>query len=99
MEAPCSSHIHTVKGKGYKPAEQAPDKFHGVGCFDPAPWASLRRRAVRPLHLCLQQLISTAKDRPDILAITAAMPSGTGLKAFGQAYPKPSTSASPRSAR
>ncbi|WP_337471410.1 1-deoxy-D-xylulose-5-phosphate synthase N-terminal domain-containing protein, partial [Mitsuokella jalaludinii] len=36
MEGPVLIHIHTVKGKGYKPAEQAPDKFHGVGCFDPS---------------------------------------------------------------
>ena len=38
--------------------------------------------------MCIRDRIDLAKDRPDILAITAAMPSGTGLKAFGQAYPK-----------
>lgn len=90
MEGPVLIHIHTVKGKGYKPAEQAPDKFHGVGCFDPSTGKSARKAGCAPSYTSVfsKALIDLAKDRPDILAITAAMPSGTGLKAFGQAYPK-----------
>lgn len=90
MEGPVLIHIHTVKGKGYKPAEQAPDKFHGVGCFDPSTGKSAKKAGCAPSYTSVfsKALIDLAKDRPDILAITAAMPSGTGLKAFGQAYPK-----------
>lgn len=90
MEGPVLIHIHTVKGKGYKPAEQAPDKFHGVGCFDPSTGKSAKKAGCAPSYTSVfsKALIELAKDRPDILAITAAMPSGTGLKAFGQAYPK-----------
>lgn len=90
MEGPVLIHIHTVKGKGYKPAEQAPDKFHGVGCFDPSTGKSAKKAGCAPSYTAVfsKALIDLAKDRPDILAITAAMPSGTGLKAFGQAYPK-----------
>ena len=90
MEGPVLIHIHTVKGKGYKPAEQAPDKFHGVGCFDPSTGKSAKKAGCAPscTSVFSKALIDLAKDRPDILAITAAMPSGTGLKAFGQAYPK-----------
>ena len=90
MECPVLIHIHTVKGKGYKPAEQAPDKFHGVGCFDPSTGKSAKKAGCAPSYTSVfsKALIDLAKDRPDILAITAAMPSGTGLKAFGQAYPK-----------
>ena len=90
MKGPVLIHIHTVKGKGYKPAEQAPDKFHGVGCFDPSTGKSAKKAGCAPSYTSVfsKALIDLAKDRPDILAITAAMPSGTGLKAFGQAYPK-----------
>ena len=90
MEGPVLIHIHTVKGKGYKPAEQAPEKFHGVGCFDPSTGKSAKKAGCAPSYTSVfsKTLIELAKDRPDILAITAAMPSGTGLKAFGQAYPK-----------
>lgn len=90
MEGPVFIHIHTVKGKGYKPAEQAPDKFHGVGCFDPSTGKSAKKTGCAPSYTSVfsKALIDLAKDRPDILAITAAMPSGTGLKAFGQVYPK-----------
>ena len=90
MEGPVLIHIHTVKGKGYKPAEQAPEKFHGVGCFDPSTGKSAKKAGCAPSYTSVfsKALIDLAKDRPDILAITAAMPSGTGLKAFGKAYPK-----------
>lgn len=90
VEGPVLIHIHTVKGKGYKPAEQAPEKFHGVGCFDPSTGKSAKKAGCAPSYTSVfsKALIDLAKDRPDILAITAAMPSGTGLKAFGQAYPK-----------
>lgn len=90
MEGPILIHIHTIKGKGYIPAEKAPEKFHGVGCFDPSTGKSAPKANKVPSYTSVfsQALIELAKDRPDILAITAAMPSGTGLKAFGKAYPK-----------
>ena len=90
MEGPILIHIHTIKGKGYIPAEKAPEKFHGVGCFDPSTGKSAPKANKAPSYTSVfsQALIELAKDHPDILAITAAMPSGTGLKAFGKAYPK-----------
>ncbi|MGN0949307.1 MAG: 1-deoxy-D-xylulose-5-phosphate synthase [Mitsuokella sp.] len=89
MEGPVLIHIHTIKGKGYIPAEKAPEKFHGVGCFDPSTGKSAPKANKAPSYTSVfsQALIELAKDRPDILAITAAMPSGTGLKAFGKVYP------------
>ena len=89
MTGPVLIHIHTVKGKGYLPAEQAPEKFHGVGCFDAQTGKPVKKAACAPSYTAVfsQALIELAKKDPDILAITAAMPSGTGLKAFGKAYP------------
>lgn len=89
MTGPVLIHIHTVKGKGYLPAEQAPEKFHGVGCFDTQTGKPVKKAACAPSYTSVfsQALINLAKKDPDILAITAAMPSGTGLKAFGKAYP------------
>lgn len=90
MTGPVLIHIHTVKGKGYLPAEQAPEKFHGVGCFDAQTGKPAKKAPAAPSYTSVfsDALIALAKRDPDVLAITAAMPSGTGLKAFGKVYPK-----------
>lgn len=88
LNCPVLLHIKTVKGKGYAPAEQEPDRFHGVGPFrkeDGAPldpghgetFSSVFGRAMCQL----------AREREDVTAITAAMCSGTGLGQFAKEYP------------
>jgi len=88
MQGPVLVHVHTKKGKGYLPAEEAPEKFHGIGKFD-AVTGECPKKEGAPSYTSVfsDALIELAKTDEDIVAITAAMPSGTGLKAFGKAYP------------
>jgi len=88
MTGPILVHVHTKKGKGYLPAEEAPEKFHGIGKFDAATGECPKKEGA-PSYTSVfsDALIELAKTDEDIVAITAAMPSGTGLKAFGKAYP------------
>ena len=89
MTGPILVHVHTKKGKGYLPAEEAPEKFHGIGKFDAAT-GECQKKEGAPSYTSVfsDALIELAKTDEDIVAITAAMPSGTGLKAFGKAYPE-----------
>jgi 1-deoxy-D-xylulose-5-phosphate synthase len=84
MKGPTLVHVLTKKGKGYKPAEEKPEKFHGV---------SPKRGAAQPQAPTYTQVFSTtlvdlAKEDKDIVAITAAMPSGTGLDLFAKEFPE-----------
>ena len=90
MEGPVLVHVHTVKGKGYRPAEEEPEKFHGVGCFDASTGELTRKKNEPPSYTSVfgKALVALAAKREEIVAITAAMPSGTGLKAFGETYPE-----------
>lgn len=90
MHGPVLLHVHTTKGKGYPPAEANPDKFHGVGRFEPETGEPLQKKEGPPSYTSVfsQALIELAGDDKDIIAITAAMPSGTGLKAFRWHYPE-----------
>ena len=73
-------HAYTKKGKGYEPAEKAPDTFHSVSCGKEAP---------KTLHsVFADELISIAREDESVCAVTAAMGIGTGLSAFGDKYPK-----------
>ena len=89
MTGPVLIHIHTKKGKGYLPAENQPDKFHGIGAFDPETGECAKKNACPPSYTSVfsKALIQLADQNPNLTAITAAMPSGTGLKAFGEVYP------------
>ena len=88
LDGPILVHVHTKKGKGYLPAEKAPGKFHGIGKFDAATGECLKKTgAPTYTNVFSDALIELARTDKDIVAITAAMPSGTGLKAFGEAYP------------
>ncbi|WP_027340050.1 1-deoxy-D-xylulose-5-phosphate synthase [Halonatronum saccharophilum] len=82
--------IHTVtkKGKGYKPAEESPDKFHGVGPFNIRTGEKKKRRKL-PTYTDVfsNTLIELAREDKSIAAITAAMPSGTGLNKFANEFP------------
>ena len=83
-------HIVTRKGHGYAPAEASADKGHAVGKFDVATGAQVKGKAGAPTYtkVFAQALIQEARDDERIVAITAAMPSGTGLDIFGKEFPE-----------
>lgn len=88
IDAPVLIHVNTTKGKGYKPAETAPDKFHGVGKFDKATGQVLKKKSPPSYtEIFSQAVIDCAARDERIVAITAAMPSGTGLKKFAEMFP------------
>lgn len=86
---PSLLHVITKKGKGYLPAEENPDVFHGIGPFNPTD-GSLPESAKKQTFSATfgQTLCALAKSDPRICAITAAMVSGTGLQAFSESYPE-----------
>lgn len=86
MDKPVIVHVLTQKGKGYAPAENNPEKFHGIGRFDEKTGeskSSLGNSAVFAEELC-----RLAESEPRLAAITAAMTSGTGLEQFKQRFPE-----------
>ncbi|MEP9356989.1 1-deoxy-D-xylulose-5-phosphate synthase [Xanthobacter sp. KR7-65] len=87
---PILVHVVTQKGKGYAPAEASADKYHGVVKFDVVTGAQVKAKSNAPSYtrVFAESLISEARRDPKIVAITAAMPSGTGLDLFGQVYPE-----------
>jgi 1-deoxy-D-xylulose-5-phosphate synthase len=89
-EGPILVHVVTKKGKGYGPAEAAADKYHGVQKFDVITGAQAKAPPGPPQYQNVfgAQLVKEAASDPRICAITAAMPSGTGLDAFSKAYPE-----------
>jgi 1-deoxy-D-xylulose-5-phosphate synthase len=88
-EGPILVHVVTQKGKGYEPAEKSADKYHGVGKFDviSGKLASAIPNAPAYTKVFAQALVEEARHDERIVAITAAMPSGTGLDLFGEAFP------------
>ena len=89
-DKPVFLHIVTQKGKGYPPAEQSSDKYHGVAKFDPATGAQVKSRPTAPTYtkVFAESLIKQAEQDEKIVAITAAMPAGTGLQLFGERFPE-----------
>lgn len=81
-------HVLTRKGRGYAPAEKNPSRFHGVEPFDVATGKS-RKEKIYPGYTDIfsKELCRLAEKNPRVVALTAAMPDGTGLKAFGRRYP------------
>ena len=86
---PVLVHVVTQKGKGYAPAEASPDKYHGVNTFDVVTGTQAKPKANAPSYtkVFADSLIEEARHDDKIVAITAAMPSGTGLDLFGKTYP------------
>ncbi len=86
---PVLLHVRTIKGKGYAPAEKSPVAFHGVPPFDPETGAFRKKSGGNPAYtkIFAQAMIDIAKEIPELFAITAAMPEGTGLVDFGKLYP------------
>ncbi|HTP76926.1 MAG TPA: 1-deoxy-D-xylulose-5-phosphate synthase [Rhizomicrobium sp.] len=87
---PVLLHVVTRKGHGYPPAEAAADKGHAVSKFDLATGVQAKAKAGAPTYtrVFADSLIAEAKADPRIVAVTAAMPSGTGLDLFGKAFPE-----------
>ncbi len=87
---PVLLHIRTQKGKGYRPAEEAADRGHANTGFDVATGALKKSPSKAPSYTSVfaKALIAEARADDGIVAITAAMPSGTGLDAFGKAFPE-----------
>ena len=88
-EGPILVHVVTKKGKGYAPAEASADKYHGVQKFDVITGAQAKAPPGPPQYQNVfgQALADEANGDPRICAITAAMPSGTGLDKFARAHP------------
>ncbi|WP_169475798.1 MULTISPECIES: 1-deoxy-D-xylulose-5-phosphate synthase [unclassified Novosphingobium] len=88
-EGPCLVHVVTQKGKGYAPAEAAADKYHGVQKFDVITGEQVKSAGGPPSYtnVFAQALMAEAQTDPTVCAITAAMPSGTGLDKFAKAFP------------
>lgn len=87
---PILVHVVTQKGKGYPPAEASADKYHGVVKFDVVTGAQVKAKSNAPSYtrVFAETLIDEARRDDKVVAITAAMPSGTGLDLFGQAFPQ-----------
>src|SRR5262245_2481872 len=90
QNGPILVHVVTQKGKGYGPAEISADKFHGVGKFNVVTGAQEASAGGPPSYtkVFAQALIEEARADEKIVAITAAMPSGTGLDRFAEVFPK-----------
>jgi 1-deoxy-D-xylulose-5-phosphate synthase len=88
-EGPCLIHVVTQKGKGYAPAEAAADKYHGVQKFDVITGEQAKAPAGPPSYtnVYAKAMLAEAARDPSIVAITAAMPSGTGLDKFAEVHP------------
>lgn len=86
---PILVHVVTQKGKGYAPAEASADKYHGVVRFDPVTGLQAKAPANAPSYTSVfgNALIKAARNDSKIVAVTAAMPSGTGIDAFGKEFP------------
>lgn len=88
FDCPVLIHCITTKGKGYLPAEERPDKFHGTGAYDPKTGQSTSSKST-PTYtdIFAKTMIALGKQDERISGITAAMPSGTGIGAFAKEFP------------
>ncbi|MDO4732127.1 MAG: 1-deoxy-D-xylulose-5-phosphate synthase [Bacillota bacterium] len=89
LKRPALVHVKTIKGKGMSPAEKQPELFHGMGRFDVETGASIPSDS-KPSYTDIfsKTMMELAKEREDIIAVTAAMCQGTGLSPFSAAYPE-----------
>ncbi|MDR0889985.1 MAG: 1-deoxy-D-xylulose-5-phosphate synthase [Oscillospiraceae bacterium] len=84
---PVLLHVITQKGKGFTPAEQSPDVFHGIGCFDPIDGHTKRKGKLSFSETFGQTMCELGAQDARVCAITAAMQRGTGLDAFAAQFP------------
>jgi 1-deoxy-D-xylulose-5-phosphate synthase len=88
LRGPILLHVITRKGKGYEPAEREPTRFHGVGPFDPLTGEiPTKKGPVTYTSVFGRTLMTLARKDERVVAITAAMPQGTGLESFAEAFP------------
>jgi 1-deoxy-D-xylulose-5-phosphate synthase len=89
QDGPILVHVVTKKGKGYAPAEDSADKYHGVSKFNVITGAQAKAPSNAPSYTSVfaSSLIQEAEQDERIVAVTAAMPSGTGLDKFGELFP------------
>jgi 1-deoxy-D-xylulose-5-phosphate synthase len=89
-DGPVLIHVATEKGKGYAPAERASDRYHGVGKFDVVSGELAKSSSSAPSYtqVFAESLIKEARKDDRIVAVTAAMPGGTGVDAFAREFPK-----------
>ncbi|MBN8967610.1 MAG: 1-deoxy-D-xylulose-5-phosphate synthase [Rhizobiales bacterium] len=87
---PVLIHVVTKKGKGYAPAEESDDKYHGVVKFDIVTGKQMKAKSNAPSYTAVfgQSLVKEAQKDDKIVAITAAMPGGTGIDIFAKAFPE-----------
>lgn len=88
VEGPVLIHVITKKGRGYEYAEQSPDKFHGVGPFNHESGECSSSGSKSYSQVFGETMVQLAEKNKKIVAITAAMPEGTGLQDFASKYPK-----------
>ncbi len=88
QEGPILVHVLTKKGKGYKPAEETPDKYHSTSKFNKTTGEKISKGKKDYSKVFGEKLVSLAKENKKIVAITAAMADGTGLSEFSKKYPK-----------
>jgi 1-deoxy-D-xylulose-5-phosphate synthase len=88
LEGPVLVHVVTEKGKGYGPAEANPERFHGVGAFDPVTGNGAGKGTL-PTYTDVfgDAILGIGRENPNVVAITAAMCGGTGLAKFREAFP------------
>ena len=88
LDGPLLVHVLTTKGKGYKFAEDTPDKYHGVGTFDIVTGKGAAKAAAKSYtDVFGETIVRLAEEDPKVVAITAAMPDGTGLNEFAKRFP------------
>ena len=87
LKKPVLVHVMTKKGKGYEPAERAPERFHGVSKFNPYTGEAMEKSGESFSSVFGEELLRLAQKDSRICAVTAAMPSGTGLSGFAAALP------------
>jgi 1-deoxy-D-xylulose-5-phosphate synthase len=89
LRDPVLLHVTTTKGKGYAQAEKNPVYFHGVGCFDVATGDSTAPECVAPTYTEIfgAFMVELAEKNDKVVAVTAAMPEGTGLASFAERFP------------
>lgn len=87
MNEPVLVHAITQKGKGFGPAEKEPGRFHGIGPFDPATGEESKKNTVSNSIVAGRAVCELAQEDDDIVVITAAMSSGTGMEEFQKRFP------------
>lgn len=88
LNRPVIVHTITQKGKGYTPSEADPSSFHGIGSFNPDTGEVKTSDKMSFSDVFGDEIVKIAKNNEKVVAITAAMPQGTGLEGFAKAFPK-----------